>query len=242
MLTGLLSTKEEKGEKVPSPETEFRLGDSAIVSKRIKDDADTDTTSEDSDMNDKLARMAAAFKTILECCGEDPDREGLQSTPMRAAKAMHFLTSGYCQTASEVIGEGVFNEETHHDMVFVKNIDIHSLCEHHMVPFTGKVHIAYIPNSKILGLSKLARIANVFSRRLQVQERLTRQIAQAIMDAVEPLGVGVVVECSHMCMVMRGVEKTGASTVTSTLLGNFQTDREIRREFLDLVNCAKSHA
>lgn len=168
--------------------------------------------------------------------GEDPEREGLERTPMRAAKALAFLTSGYCQTVSDVVGEGVFNEKTHGDMVMVKNIDIHSLCEHHMVPFSGKVHIAYIPNGKILGLSKLSRIATLFSRRLQVQERLTRQIAEAIMEAADARGVGVTVECEHMCMVMRGVEKSGASTVTTTLLGNFETDRDTRREYLDLVN------
>ena len=168
--------------------------------------------------------------------GEDPAREGLQSTPLRAAKALQFFTSGYCQTISDVVGEGIFNEDTKKDMVLVRDIDIHSLCEHHMVPFCGKVHIAYIPTNKILGLSKLARIADLFSRRLQVQERLTRQIAEAIMEAVSPLGVGVVVEATHMCMVMRGVQKAGASTTTSCLLGNFKEDRQIRQEFFDLVN------
>lgn len=168
--------------------------------------------------------------------GEDVEREGLESTPMRAAKALHFFTKGYAQNVEEVVGEGVFNENTQSDIVLVRNIDIHSLCEHHMVPFSGKVHIAYIPNGKILGLSKLARIADVYGRRLQVQERLTRQIAEAIMRLISPKGVGVIIEASHMCMVMRGVEKAGASTITSTLLGNFESDRQIRQEFFQMVN------
>lgn len=176
------------------------------------------------------------YPSPLQCLGEDPDREGLEKTPMRAAKALSFFTSGYCQTVSDVVGEGVFNEKTSQDMVMVKNIDIHSLCEHHMVPFSGKVHIAYIPQGKILGLSKLARIANLYSRRLQVQERLCRQIAEAVQEAVNPLGVGVTIEATHMCMVMRGVEKAGASTVTTTLLGNFESDKQIRGEYLQQVN------
>lgn len=203
-------------------------------SKRMKTSEDVSESSSETD--DRLQKMANAYRTIIECLGEDPDREGIERTPMRAAKAMAFLTGGYCQTVSDVVGEGVFNEETHNDMVLVKNIDIHSLCEHHMVPFSGKVHIAYIPNGKILGLSKLARIANLFSRRLQVQERLCRQIAEAIESAAQPHGVAVVVEASHMCMVMRGVEKAGASTVTSTLLGTFKEDKQIRKEFFDHVN------
>jgi GTP cyclohydrolase I len=158
---------------------------------------------------------------------------------MRAAKALQFFTSGYCQTVSDVVGEGVFNEETQGDMVVVRNIDIHSLCEHHMVPFSGKVHIAYIPQGRILGLSKLARIANLFARRLQVQERLTRQIAEAIMEVAGAKGVGVTVECTHMCMVMRGVEKQGASTVTSTVLGNFETDKQVRKEYFQLINSTR---
>mmetsp|Transcript_11643 Transcript_11643/g.11286 ORF Transcript_11643/g.11286 Transcript_11643/m.11286 type:complete len:159 (+) Transcript_11643:4-480(+) len=145
------------------------------------------------------------------------------------------VNSGYCQTVSEVIGEGLFNEETYGDMVMVKNIDIHSLCEHHMVPFSGKVTIAYIPQGKILGLSKLARIANLFARRLQVQERLTRQIAQAVMDAVSPLGVAVTIEATHMCMVMRGVEKAGTTTISNTFLGSFETDKQTRSEYFSMI-------
>ena len=151
-----------------------------VNSGTTSDEGSSDTSSESHDdtREARTQKMAAAMKTIIECMGEDADREGLLSTPMRAAKALQFFTQGYCMTVSDVVGEGIFNEETSDDMVVVRNIDIHSLCEHHMVPFSGKVHIAYIPQGKILGLSKLARIANLFSRRLQVQERLTRQIAQ----------------------------------------------------------------
>lgn len=207
--------------------------------KRAKEEVSDDSVDENVEEGNKLERMAKAIRTIIECMGEDIDREGLESTPMRAAKALQFFTKGYCQTVSEVVGAGVFNEETHNDMVVVRNIDIHSLCEHHMVPFSGKVHIAYIPNGKILGLSKLSRIADVYSRRLQVQERLTRQIAQSIMDLVGAQGVGVVLEATHMCMVMRGVEKSGASTVTSTVLGSFKDDKQTRAEFFNLINSTK---
>jgi GTP cyclohydrolase I len=208
--------------------------------KRVKSEGDiSEISSEQSADENKLDKMANAMKTILECMGEDVDREGLESTPMRAAKALQFFTKGYTQSVEEVVGEGVFNEETQGDMVIVKSIEIHSLCEHHMVPFSGKVHIGYIPNGKILGLSKLARIAEVYARRLQVQERLTRQIAEAINELVAPQGVAVVVEATHMCMVMRGVEKSGASTVTSTFLGSFSTDKQIKNEFLQSIRDAR---
>eukprot|EP01038_Epipyxis_sp_PR26KG_P014189 gene14189-19040_t len=211
--------------------------DELLTEVLVSDNSSVETSSTNDE--DKLQKMAQAMKVIIECLGEDVDREGIESTPMRAAKALQFFTKGYNQTVQGVVGEGVFNEDTQSDMVVVRNIDIYSLCEHHMVPFAGKVHIAYIPNGKILGLSKLARIADVFARRLQVQERLTRQIAQAIMDLISPLGVGVVVEASHMCMVMRGVEKAGTSTVTSTVLGNFKEDKQIRQEFFNLINSTK---
>lgn len=182
-----------------------------------------------------LDKMNKACKTILECIGEDPDREGLVKTPARWAKALLFLTKGYNQCCQEVTNGAVFSED-HDEMVVVRNIDIHSLCEHHMVPFTGRVHIGYIPNGKVLGLSKLARIAEVYARRLQVQERLTRQIADAIVEAVEPLGVAVVVECTHFCMVMRGVQKVGASTTTSSVRGIFESNPKTRAEFFSIIH------
>jgi GTP cyclohydrolase IA len=184
----------------------------------------------------RLETMTRACKTILECLGEDPNREGLIKTPDRWAKAFLHMCSGYHQTPDQVIQDAVFEEENHKEMVVVRNIDIHSLCEHHMLPFSGKVHIGYIPNGKILGLSKLARVAQVFARRLQVQERLTRQIADAIVEAVEPLGVAVVVECTHYCMVMRGVEQAGAVTTTSSVRGCFESNPKTRAEFFSILH------
>mmetsp|Transcript_21743 Transcript_21743/g.47413 ORF Transcript_21743/g.47413 Transcript_21743/m.47413 type:complete len:358 (-) Transcript_21743:115-1188(-) len=184
----------------------------------------------------KLEKMASACRTILECIGENPDREGLVKTPTRWAKALLFLNKGYHQTIEEVTNDAVFTEDSHKEMVVVRDIDIHSLCEHHMVPFTGRVHVGYIPNGKIIGLSKIARVAELFSRRLQVQERLTSQIADAIVEAVEPLGVAVVVECSHFCMVMRGVQKCSARTVTSSVRGCFESNSKTRAEFFSIIN------
>mmetsp|Transcript_3511 Transcript_3511/g.6650 ORF Transcript_3511/g.6650 Transcript_3511/m.6650 type:complete len:279 (+) Transcript_3511:1279-2115(+) len=192
--------------------------------------------SREDDYDVKMADMTRACRTILKCIGENPDREGLLKTPARWAKALLFMTKGYQQNTASVTNGAVFTEDSHKEMVVVRDIDIHSLCEHHMVPFTGKVHVGYIPNGKIIGLSKMARIADIFARRLQVQERLTAQIADAVVEAVDPLGVAVVVECSHFCMVMRGVQKCGAKTVTSSVRGCFQKDPKTRSEFFSIIH------
>eukprot|EP00053_Salpingoeca_punica_P015844 m.146801 g.146801 ORF g.146801 m.146801 type:complete len:210 (-) comp16816_c0_seq1:2193-2822(-) len=188
----------------------------------------------------RLAKMQDAVKVLLECMGEDPQRQGLQRTPLRVAKALTFLTRGYeCskeRIISDIIGHGIFDGEGHDDMIVVKDIEFHSLCEHHMLPFYGKVHIGYIPTEKIVGLSKFARIVEAFARRLQVQERLTTDIADCIMEVLKPSGCGVVVEAKHMCMVMRGAQNTSSCTTTSTMLGEFRENLRTREEFLALIH------
>ena len=178
--------------------------------------------------------MEALVRQQLALLGEDPAREGLERTPERVAKSLHWLTRGYAMNVESVVGDAVF-EEDHQSMVMVRDIELYSLCEHHMLPFFGKAHIAYIPDGRIVGLSKLPRIVEVFARRLQVQERLTEQVAQAIEDVLQPRGVGVVIEAVHLCMMMRGVEKQNSSTITSALRGQFRDCPMTRDEFLRLA-------
>lgn len=186
---------------------------------------------------DLIPFMSESYRMLLDNLGEDPNRQGLLKTPERAAKAMLFFTKGYEQSLEEALNGAIFDED-HDEMVVVKDIEMFSMCEHHLVPFFGKVSIGYLPCKKILGLSKLARIVEIFSRRLQVQERLTKQIAVAITQAIQPSGVAVIIEGVHMCMVMRGVQKINSKTVTSTMLGVFRDDPKPREEFLAL--CANS--
>jgi len=178
--------------------------------------------------------MQDIIRRLLEELGEDPDREGLVDTPARVERALRFLTSGYRSDIDTVINEALFSVD-YNEMVIVRDIDFYSLCEHHLLPFFGKCHIAYLPQGKVIGLSKIPRIVDVFSRRLQIQERLTQQIANVIREKINPLGVAVVIEATHLCMSMRGVEKQNSYAVTSAMLGGFRTDARTRSEFLELI-------
>ncbi len=177
----------------------------------------------------------AEVRSMLAALGEDPEREGLVKTPERVEKSLRWLTRGYGLTVKDAVGDALFEEE-HNSMILVRDIELYSLCEHHMLPFFGRAHVAYIPNGKIVGLSKLPRIVDIFARRLQVQERLTDQIADAVMDVLDPHGVGVLIEAVHLCMAMRGVEKQNSRTVTNAVRGNFRSDPRTREEFLRLVD------
>ncbi|MFN0204875.1 MAG: GTP cyclohydrolase I FolE [Planctomycetota bacterium] len=188
---------------------------------------------------DAQAAIAPHVRKLLLALGEDPDRQGLSKTPERVERAMRFFTSGYGKTVEEIVGTGIFEQETD-EIVIVKDIELYSLCEHHLLPFFGKAHVAYLPNLKIVGLSKIARIVDLFARRLQVQERMTSQIAHAIEEVLDPRGVAVVIEASHLCMMMRGVEKQNSTTVTSCMLGRFRTDEKTRAEFLTLALRSRS--
>ena len=179
--------------------------------------------------------FAAEVHHILEALGEDPDRPGLRRTPARVEASLRWLTRGYSMSVQDAVGDAVF-EAAHQSMIMVRDIEVYSLCEHHLLPFYGRAHVAYIPNGRIVGLSKLARIVEMFSRRLQVQERLTDQIADAVMDVLQPGGVGVVIDAAHFCMMMRGVEKQNSRTVTSALRGAFRDDSKTRDEFLRLAH------
>ncbi|WP_313552317.1 GTP cyclohydrolase I FolE [Pseudomonas sp.] len=175
------------------------------------------------------------YSAILSQLGEDVSREGLLDTPKRAAKAMQYLCKGYNQTLEEVVGDALFTSDNS-EMVLVKNIELYSLCEHHMLPFIGKAHVAYMPSGKVLGLSKVARIVDMYARRLQIQENMTREIAEAIQKVTNAAGVAVVIEAQHMCMMMRGIEKQNSSMVTSVMLGQFRSNDATRAEFMGLIN------
>jgi GTP cyclohydrolase IA len=199
---------------------------------------ETDLRSKDittaSEMPVSEAEMMQAVRTLLLGMGEDPDREGLKDTPKRVVKSLKYLASGYQQSLDELLNGAVFHEEAK-EMVLIRDIDLFSSCEHHILPIIGRAHVAYIPNGKVIGLSKIARICEMYARRLQVQERLTAQIADALQGLLQPMGVAVVIEATHMCMVMRGVQKPGSWTVTSAMQGVFGEDAKTRQEFMDLI-------
>lgn len=182
----------------------------------------------------QLEELADSFQRILEAVGEDPARQGLLKTPARAARAFEFLTQGYRQSVEEIVNDALFDTDAN-EIVLVKDIELYSMCEHHLLPFIGKAHVAYIPNGKVIGLSKIARIVDVFARRLQIQEQLTVQVADALMETLHPTGVAVVIEAKHLCMMMRGVEKQNSLMKTSCLLGVFKEDARTRSEFLSLL-------
>jgi len=226
-----MKSKYMKQEKTASPIVENNLKSSAFSH------CDTDECFDEirnQQEQERLNSMGDAVYSLLQGIGEDPDREGLLKTPERVAKSLRFLTKGYEQDPEELLTKALFTE-SYDEMVLVKDIDLYSMCEHHMLPFFGKAHVAYIPDGKIVGLSKIPRVVEVFARRLQVQERLTQQIRDAIQHVLNPRGVAVVIEATHMCMVMRGVEKQNSVTTTSAMSGDFMTSASTRSEFLRLI-------
>jgi GTP cyclohydrolase IA len=194
----------------------------------------------DNPRNTHRRQAEDAVRNILRHVGEDPDREGLARTPYRVVQAYEYLTSGYAQDPKQVINGALFIEEEYQEIILCRDVDFYSLCEHHLLPFFGKAHVAYLPNRHIVGLSKIARLIEIYARRLQIQERLTTQIAQTIMDEIKPLGVAVVLEAEHLCMRMRGVEKQNSYVTTSAMLGRFRTHFETRQEFMNLLRNGKS--
>lgn len=191
---------------------------------------------------DPADRAAAeqAVRTLLRHIGEDPEREGLARTPARVVQALEFLSQGYSQDPKQAINGALFAEEDYQEMILCRDLDFYSLCEHHLLPFNGKAHVAYLPNRRIIGISKIARMVEIYARRLQIQERLTTQIAHTLMEEIEPLGVAVVLEAEHLCMRMRGVEKQNSYVTTSAMLGVFRTHFETRQEFMNLLRNGKS--
>ncbi len=205
-----------------------------IVNNGVKTFEDSGYVSIDKWNDEKTAKLAEHYKAILELIGEDPDREGLVDTPVRVAKAIQFLTKGYGIEPKDILKSAIFRED-YKQMVIVKDIEIYSMCEHHMIPFYGKAHVAYIPNKYITGLSKIAHVVEAYARRLQVQERLTMQIRDCLQETLDPMGVAVVIEASHMCMQMRGVQKQNSVTTTSAFTGAFLRETKTREEFIHLI-------
>ncbi|XP_054154339.1 GTP cyclohydrolase 1-like [Oppia nitens] len=205
-----------------------------VLTSTDSEDYDEIVAKQDPQREAVVLKLKKVFRELLETIGEDTDRQGLKRTPERAAKALWYFTHGYHVRLDDLLNDAIFNED-HDEMVIVKDIEMYSLCEHHLVPIYGHVSIGYLPNKKVLGLSKLARVVEMFSRRLQVQERMTKQIAVCITEAINPAGVGVVIEATHMCMTTRGVQKSQSKTITSAMLGVFREDPKTREEFLTLI-------
>ncbi|HEY3268396.1 MAG TPA: GTP cyclohydrolase I FolE [Armatimonadota bacterium] len=218
------------------PRGAFLVGEPEDEEERFADELRSFEEERNGQPANALAAAAGAdlYRGLIERIGEDPNREGLLKTPDRAYKAFGFLTEGYRQNVQTVLNDAVFHE-SYDDMVLVRDIEFYSLCEHHLLPFMGKAHVAYLPNGKVIGLSKIARLVNMFSRRLQVQERLTQEIGQALEDAIQPSGVAVVMEAQHMCMMLRGVQKQSSSMMTSYVSGRFREDAKTRSEVMDLL-------